>query len=79
MAEVRWTDAIGDVQMRCLIRNGVGMTRQKYLAMTLAGVVSHLFGIGHTHATELCRRAGLDPYKAPTRDGKCHELPKAQP
>ena len=61
----RWTDQIPDAELRCMIRNiGHIAGRGKWSATSLQGLVSHAFGIGSTHAVELCTRAKLDPYIA---------------
>lgn len=61
MSEERWTDSIPSAYVRCIIVNSVRAVGVRRAVMSLAGLVSDIFGVGHTHAAELCRRAGLNP------------------
>ncbi len=61
-----WTDVIPTPQLRCIIVNAHGIAKQKYTYQTMAGLVSDLFGVGHTHATSLCERCSIDPDRQAT-------------
>lgn len=61
MSEPRWSDGIPDANLRCMIVNSRMIAARTYKRGTNSALVSAVFGVGSTHATELCKRAGIDP------------------
>ena len=60
----RWTDNMPLPALICMLRNIGSIAGRGKHSRSMQGLVSHAFGIGGTHAAELCRRAGLDPDKS---------------
>lgn len=62
MIDRAWpTDNITESQLRVIIHNATRIASASEKRRPLWALVGSAFGVGSTHATALCKRAGIDP------------------